>query len=265
VRRIPTAFGDTNLAITGPEDGEPVLFIHGWSCNGMLWEVGDDLHMLAERYRVMLVDVIGQPGLSSLSSPPVRGSGYARWLAQLLDAVGVERTTIVGMSFGGFLAVKLAEFAGQRVSRVVLLGPAGFVPITRSRANLTTFLRPIFSPTRANVRNFVNRIIISQTHPIPSPTFEQIVDLFELSFRYFRSRAQLPYVYQDEVIEHLAMPTMLLIGGEDALFDAQGVLFRAKKVLPNLHHGEILDGYGHAITNTHLVMNKVAEFLDATR
>jgi pimeloyl-ACP methyl ester carboxylesterase len=62
------------------------------------------------------------------SDPPHRGSlaGYARDVAEGLDALGVERCTVVGHSLGGAVAAALAELIPERIDALILLAPAGF-------------------------------------------------------------------------------------------------------------------------------------------
>jgi pimeloyl-ACP methyl ester carboxylesterase len=65
---------------------------------------------------------------------PPDGHEYSidSWLAHevaLLDALGVERASVVGNSFGGAMALRLARFHADRVERLVLMGSVG-VPFT---------------------------------------------------------------------------------------------------------------------------------------
>jgi pimeloyl-ACP methyl ester carboxylesterase len=70
---------------------------------------------------------IDLPGFG-FSDPPSQGSiaGYARDVAEALEAIGLERCTIVGHSLGGAVAAALTELSPDRVTGLVLLAPAGF-------------------------------------------------------------------------------------------------------------------------------------------
>jgi pimeloyl-ACP methyl ester carboxylesterase len=48
----------------------------------------------------------------------------ADWLNDLMDGLGIARASIVGSSYGGFLALNQAILAPDRVDRVVLISPA---------------------------------------------------------------------------------------------------------------------------------------------
>lgn len=64
-------------------------------------------------------------GASPLRAEPIAIAGYARFLARLCDALGVDRPIVVGNSMGGHIAAELAIAEPQRVQRLVLVSPAG--------------------------------------------------------------------------------------------------------------------------------------------
>ena len=65
------------------------------------------------------------------SAPPPRGSlaGYARDIAEGLDALEVDSFTLIGHSLGGAVAAALAELMPDRIEALILLAPAGFGPL----------------------------------------------------------------------------------------------------------------------------------------
>jgi pimeloyl-ACP methyl ester carboxylesterase len=265
VRDCPTRYGSTRVALGGNPNGEPLLLIHGWSGNGMLWEVTGSLEALAGRYRIYLLDVIGQPNHSSPLTPPVRGAGYGHWLVDVLDALGLERCSVVGMSFGGFLLVKLAQVSPDRVDRAVFLASAGFTGVRLRPRMVTAFGRAWLQPQRRNVAHFVHTNILGSTDRFNPEHLDRIVDSFHIAFRHFRQRAQPPYVYSDAELRAVSMPSLLLCGAEDALFSANKMVERAQRVLPALHQVRMLPGMGHALGNSEEVVQSIASFLESER
>ncbi len=103
--------------------GDPIVLIHGWSLNLRMWDpqVAD----LARQYRVIRYDRRGF-GQSS-------GSEDVTWdvedLRALLDALGIERAHVLGMSQGARPALTFAASVPHRVSSLILHGspaPDGF-------------------------------------------------------------------------------------------------------------------------------------------
>jgi 2-hydroxy-6-oxonona-2,4-dienedioate hydrolase len=108
LKQVETRYGSTRVAISGSENGIPLVFLHGWSGNGMVWELNNLLHTVSDRYKIHLVDVIGQPNNSSNATPEIKGNGYGHWLTDVMDGLSLPTANFIGMSLGGFLIVKLA-------------------------------------------------------------------------------------------------------------------------------------------------------------
>jgi pimeloyl-ACP methyl ester carboxylesterase len=99
----------------------PIVLIHGAGCNleDMRLALGD---RLAGR-RVISIDRPGH-GWSERSGRQGSSPEYqAAMLLQVLDRIGVDRAIVVGHSWGGALALRLALDHPQRVSGLVLLAP----------------------------------------------------------------------------------------------------------------------------------------------
>lgn len=112
--------------------GTPVLMIHG-SGPGVSGWVNWRMVMndLARDRRVIIPDMVG---FGFTERWPGQAYDVDTWVAQLtglLDALDLPRVDIVGNSFGGALALKLAIRHPQRLRRIVLMGSAGLrFPIT---------------------------------------------------------------------------------------------------------------------------------------
>ena len=107
----------------------------------------------SKEYRVYAIDVMGQPG-KSLPDEPIRDSAdYVTWLTATMDALHLDRVSLVGMSFGGWLALTYAVAAPQRVQKLVLLSPGGLLPIP-GQFSLRGMLM-VFFPTRLTVNSFM--------------------------------------------------------------------------------------------------------------
>jgi 2-hydroxymuconate-semialdehyde hydrolase len=112
--------------------GSPVLMIHGSGPGVSAWANWRlTIPELAKRNRVIAPDMVG----FGFSERP-QGVRYNldTWVAQavgLLDALDIQRTDLVGNSFGGALSLALAIRHPERVRRLVLMGSAGVsFPIT---------------------------------------------------------------------------------------------------------------------------------------
>jgi lipase len=112
----------------GPEDGPPVLVVHGVTNTGARYRRTAG-QALADR-RVLAPDLRGHN--RSTWDPPWDAGTHVRDLLDTLDAAGVERAPVVAHSFGGLLALRLAAAAPGRVERIALLDPAVALPPERA-------------------------------------------------------------------------------------------------------------------------------------
>ena len=109
-----------NVHEWGPSDGVPVLVIHGVQNTGIRYRrVAQE--GLPEA-RVMAVDLRGHGG--STWDPPWATDTHVADLLETMDALGVERATVMGHSFGGMITTHLIAAAPHRVTRAALLDPA---------------------------------------------------------------------------------------------------------------------------------------------
>jgi pimeloyl-ACP methyl ester carboxylesterase len=99
--------------------GPPLLLINGYAASGEDWDP-TFLAGLAGSFAVICPDNRGV-GASELGAPELTIDGMAADLAALLQALEIERATVVGWSMGGFIAQRLACRSPDRVAALVLL------------------------------------------------------------------------------------------------------------------------------------------------
>jgi pimeloyl-ACP methyl ester carboxylesterase len=100
--------------------GPDLLYLHG---SGDLGNWLPALDVFAESHRVLRPDHPGFNGSDDLPFTTVRE--VAAYYSALLDQLGVARLTVVGCSFGGWIATELAILDPTRIERLILIAPAG--------------------------------------------------------------------------------------------------------------------------------------------
>jgi poly(3-hydroxyoctanoate) depolymerase len=100
--------------------GPPLLLITGIGAHLDMWA---PFARHAGERELIAFDPPGA-GLSQRPRRPLRMSGLAAVVTELLDALGLERVDVLGYSFGGGLAQELAHRAPERVRRLVLCATA---------------------------------------------------------------------------------------------------------------------------------------------
>jgi pimeloyl-ACP methyl ester carboxylesterase len=102
--------------------GPPVLLLHGWTGNSYQWR--RMLPGLARTHRVIAPDL---PGCGRSEKPPLdyRIADYLLYLREFANELRLGRFTVIGTSFGGFIAVRYCLAFPEDVGSLILLNASG--------------------------------------------------------------------------------------------------------------------------------------------
>jgi 3-oxoadipate enol-lactonase len=114
-----------HLRADGPQDAPPLLMLHSLGTDGRVWE--PQAEALATRFRVLRPDLRGH-GLTDVTPGPYTIAGMARDVLAALDALGIDRLPVAGLSIGGMIAQNLAHQAPERVTSLVLCDTGLAIP-----------------------------------------------------------------------------------------------------------------------------------------
>ncbi len=123
--RVPA--NGTTLEVIDRGEGPPVVFVHGVMCSGRFF--APQVEALADRFRVIVPDLRGH-GESEKPSLGHTVAGYADDLRALLDALGVQRPTLVGWSMGSMVGYEyLKRHGADSLAALVIVDqpPSDFV------------------------------------------------------------------------------------------------------------------------------------------
>jgi pimeloyl-ACP methyl ester carboxylesterase len=118
--------------------GDAVVLLHGWGASSQ--NLAGVVACLAPFFQVTTVDL---PGFGWSQGPPVAWgvADYADHVRQLLDEVRIPKAALLGHSFGGRIAIRLASCHPEIVGRLILVASAGVRPKRglRYHARVATF------------------------------------------------------------------------------------------------------------------------------
>jgi pimeloyl-ACP methyl ester carboxylesterase len=97
--------------------GEAIVLIHDFPLNGRMWQ--EQIHALQYRYRLVAPDLSGF-GLTPVLAPEISLSDHARSVLKMINALAIERVTVVGLSMGSFVALHLVQELGARLQGLLL-------------------------------------------------------------------------------------------------------------------------------------------------
>ena len=203
-----------HYAEQGDAGGEVIVFLHGWPDSW--FSFSRVAARIPERYRALLIDQRGY-GESERPEGGYDIASMAADVAALLDALSIEHATIVGHSFGSFVARRVALDHPTRVDHLVLIGSGwlGSNDVLREvHASLDGLSNPV---SREFARDFQASTAFA---PLPEAFFEQIVtESLKLPSRLWPQLLGSVIKYDDRnELARMTVPTLLLWGDRDALF-----------------------------------------------
>ncbi len=224
---VPGNFGTTHLQRCGPEDGAPILLLHGGGCTSTVWWA--NVAGLGRTHCVYAVDQIGDTGLSIPSGRPVRSIGdLMGWLDGLIDGLGVDAAALCGHSYGGWLALNYALHAPERVTRMALLDPTTCFGGLSLRYRLRAI--PLFArPSAERMRRFLEWETDGAALDPASLTLACMgVGEFQ------RSKVVMPRRPSDDRLRRSTVPTLLVLAEESKAHDARRIGEHAKQLISQL-------------------------------
>ena len=222
-----------------------LLFLHGWRAEGTIWFPA--LENFNFENMIFCLDLPGF-GKSELPREPYDVKNYSEIVSGFISKLGLEKVVIIGHSFGGRVAIKLASKNPKFLCGIVLVDSAGFVDRTllnKLKKIIAKPLKPIFKlkPLRG-IRNSIYRLIGSEDYiatPLLRETYLKIIGE-DLS----------------EALKRIDTPTIIIWGAQDK----DTPLKYAHKMKESIKNSKliVLEKAGHFS-----FLDKKEEFSDALR
>ena len=261
-RMIKTDYGPTFMRISGPDTAPPLVLLHGAGGNSLMWI--PNIKELSERFRTYAVDMIDGGGRSIYTKPIQTADHLTGWLDQLLTALQLEdHVNLVGLSYGGWVTSQYALRFPQRLSKVVMLAPAGAV-LPFSNGWIQRAMRMI-QPGKENLREFLYWLMedLANKDDLSRQMLDGYVEDAYLSLQSFKMKPPVnPVVLTDEQWQSLEVPALFLVGRNEKIYSASEAVERLSRVAPQIKT-QIIPDAGHDLTivQAKMVNQIILEFL----
>jgi pimeloyl-ACP methyl ester carboxylesterase len=212
------------------EGNVPILLLHGGGFDSASLSYKHAIDPISEHRQVFAFD---WPGYGESDNPEVEYTTdyYVSFLGRLMDALGLERANLVGISMGGAISLGFTLRSPQRVEKLVLVdshGLGGEVPggmvsyvlvqvpllnklvwaaLKRSRKLVERSLETVFHDSRAVKEDLVDEVLRLVKEPGAGRAWRSWQEN-EIGREGLRTN------YVDRLHE-LAAPTLILHGAED--------------------------------------------------
>ena len=114
-----------NITVSGPDDGQPMVFAHGFGCDQNMWRFVAP--RFTDRFRVVLFDHVGMGGSDVSAFDPERHAtldGYAQDVLEICRELDLRDVVFVGHSVSAMIGVLAARTEPARFAKLVLVGPS---------------------------------------------------------------------------------------------------------------------------------------------
>ena len=224
---VRTNGADVFVTDTGGEAPAVVLLHGGGPGASGLSNYSRNTEALSRRFRVLVPDMPGY-GRSSKHVDHSDPFGYlADTIRGVLDELGIGRAHLVGNSYGGAAALRLALDTPQRVGKLVLMGPGG---IGTTRGLPTDGLKSLLSyygdegPSREKLATFIRTYLVYDGAAVPDELidlrYQASIDPEVVANPPLRRPSGLRTLWRmdltrDKRLRRLATPTLVLWGRDD--------------------------------------------------
>ncbi|MET0997062.1 MAG: alpha/beta fold hydrolase [Mycobacterium sp.] len=234
---------DIFVADTGT--GPPMVLLHGGGpgASGMS-NYARNIEPLAQHFRVIVPDL---PGYGR-SAKGVDGSDPFGYLADhirgMLDVLGIDRAHLVGNSYGGSCALRLALDTPHRVDKLVLMGPGG---VGTTRGLPTAGLKSLLGyyagdgPSLDKLRTFIRTYLVYDGDTVPDSLirarYESSIDPEVVANPPLQRPSGLRTLWRmdftrDPRLAKLATPTLVIWGRDDKVNKPSGAAMLGQR-MPN--------------------------------
>lgn len=252
---VETSFGRTHLIETGSPDGEPLLVFHGGNATTAYNLLACDF--LLTDFHIYAVDTIGHPGKSDENSLSAFNYDYGNWAGEVISALGYDRMSLFGGSFGGGIVAKTMCAAPNKIKRVVLYIPAGIKNAFQIKNVRMMFPMIMYWVTGKDSRLKKTMIPMAITE---DNITDDIFETAKLSIDYVKVKTVMPTNVDAAKMKKCKAPTLVMAAEKDCLFPGPEVLRRAKKIIPDCKT-YLIRGRGHMHSLTNKEKDMIVRFL----
>lgn len=198
--------------------GPPVVFIHGYPFNRSLWT--EQTEALTSRFRVVTPDLRGF-GESESSEGPVTMNRMAQDVAELLDHLEIDRAVIAGLSMGGYVALAFVKQFPSLVKALVLADTRAQADTEEGKQARHQQAEKAMAEGMAGIADaMLPKLLTPETVSKRPEVVKRVRDMMLKTKPQGAASALLGMAEREdhsEFISSIRVPTMILVGREDAI------------------------------------------------
>lgn len=233
--------GPIKTAYLSVGDGQPVVLLHGAGAGAVTWRTV--MGSLSAQFHVIAPDIVGY-GESDKPSASYDRPYFSAWFGDFLDRLGLQKTSIVGSSQGGAIALQFAIENPERVEKLVLVDSGAL----GKGMPLGAFLGLIWMNTLPSIvaSRWIDRYLVHNQDNIDESWAAYSLQVARMpggNRVFWQGKGQAVSPIPQEQLRQITQQTLIIWGEEDKFFPLSHAQI-AKQMIPNsqLH---IIPNAGH--------------------
>lgn len=238
---IPTTYGTAHVIVSGQENGESLVLLHGMTASSTMWY--PNVKAFAQDYRIYAIDLILEPGKSQLTKDIEDVDALIGWYQEVFKALELKEFSLIGASRGGWLATGNALKKQDSIKSLVLISPAQtLIWIPPSHDLLKNIIYQLSSDEKRMRQAFKSMSYdvdkINEKYLRQNYLGDQLdsINKFVIDMKPFSSKE----------LQSITIPTLVLIGDDDMINNEKS-LDIAKSEIPNVET-KIIPQAGHFLS-----------------
>lgn len=211
-----------NIAIAFEDRGDhsrtPIVLIHGFPFSRATWQPQVDV--LSKSYRVIAYDVRGH-GESEVADGQYMLEFFVDDFIGLLDYLSVEKATVVGLSMGGYIALRAVERNPERCHALVLCDTRSEADSNEGKLKRAASIRTVKTQgLRRFAEEFVKGVFARQTFQKKPDLVDFALGITERNSPNGICGALLALASRTDTtgsLPNIRVPTLILVGEHDLL------------------------------------------------
>jgi pimeloyl-ACP methyl ester carboxylesterase len=266
---VETSFGRTHLLTAGDPSKPPLVALHGSSISSTSWV--PFLPILTQTHSLTMIDAIGEAGKTVATKPTTKSADLVAWLDETLRAVDIQRSAIVALSRGTWIATHYTIAFPERVDRLALICPVGIARAMSLRFMFRCLTPVVLGATKQRVESMLDTMVMPPNRGLLRqepwrPMIQQFISGV-IHFKLALGNAQprlwpLPSDCDLQRVAAARIPVVAIIGSRETAVNGPKTARRLRQQLPEARV-ELVDNANHMVMvdRTEVVEKLLTEFL----
>jgi 3-oxoadipate enol-lactonase len=221
----------TDYNTYGEASGLPVVFIHGFPFSQEMWR--SQVDEFSGDYRVITYDVRGH-GESEVGDGQYTIEFFVDDLLALLDHLRIEKAVVVGLSMGGYIALRAIERNPERFKGLALCDTRSEADPNEGKIKRAGNIKSVRTDgVKKYAEGFVRAVFAPQTFERNPEAIKFIRNIIENTSPISIAGTLLALASRTDTTESLSkinVPTLILVGEHDALTPVSAAKSMSEKI-----------------------------------